>query len=1002
MRLVRALASAAVLIVLVLAVPVALVAYGHLPAVDGLAELPGEMMTDTTAFALLTVLAWLAWALLVVVVVVELVTQVAGAQHARLPAALPFQPTVRRLVAALTMTASLSGPMLVRPGLAPAGAEANAPALVTEVVTHRAPAAAAVVAEPPPTAAAPAAPVALATPERVTVTVGDTPWGLAERHLGSGLRWREIWDLNRGRPQPDGRTWVTEDLILVGWLLDLPAGAVPAAAPPPTPAPPSPAEAAPEPVPPPAVDTTASPDSRGPGTAADESDEADHDRATNSQPTRQEEAAATSPATAPAADRPSSEGTAGDAEPPGAGATGAPTEGESDSLVPGLLGIAGATVVATALARHVRRRRRQRLHRGAHVEFPPVGEDEARTEGALVAAADLPLVQWAGHHLAALVTSLPPGRLEGAPVAVELSEEDGIELLWDRPNPEAPRPWTPADDGWAWRLGYDVDAPTPANDDAAGIPGLVTIGRRFGRQLLVDLEAFGAVALVGDPDRVADLARAIVIELGTGDELASAQVTVAGVEALVSPGAAEVEVVATAAAALPGVRATVAAMDDVLPRSFAPSTFDYRLGGDAWTDVVAVVARSDDTATPSLVAASRPRRGVASVVLGAVEGAGATVTVDGDGHARIESDLLAEPVAFEAAGLPEETADAVASLLEALDREPVVDGEDPATPVSVPDWAMEESSSGGAEGVAAVDPAGDPDCEVPETPSDAPAVAPAAIVVPTTADSGGVAPPGGGVVDGEAPEWPERPELMVRVLGTPRVPDRPELKRRHVQLVVYLASMGQPTSVSRVEHAVWAGETIASKTVWNNATRARKILGTLSDGTQALLPSIRDQNRMQLSPRVRTDLQYLSALYAHAQQASSAYAIDLLTEGLGLVEGQPYDGADYEWAHHSEMLVAEAHTVIEDAAMTLVDLATDAGRVDLARFAVTQGLRALRGNEVLYRARMRVEANAGNLPAVHASYRELVSYLTDIDSEPSRPTIDLYDRLTKVRGRQAS
>ena len=63
-------------------------------------------------------------------------------------------------------------------------------------------------------------------PEPVTVTVrpGDSLWRLASRHLGSGERWREIFALNRSRVQADGRTLRDPNLILVGWVLELPAG----------------------------------------------------------------------------------------------------------------------------------------------------------------------------------------------------------------------------------------------------------------------------------------------------------------------------------------------------------------------------------------------------------------------------------------------------------------------------------------------------------------------------------------------------------------------------------------------------------------------------------------------------------------------------------------------------------------------------------------------------------------------------------------------------------
>ncbi len=62
-------------------------------------------------------------------------------------------------------------------------------------------------------------------PEPVTVTVqpGDTLRGLARTHLGAGERWKEIFDLNAGRVQADGRTLRDPNLILVGWVLELPA-----------------------------------------------------------------------------------------------------------------------------------------------------------------------------------------------------------------------------------------------------------------------------------------------------------------------------------------------------------------------------------------------------------------------------------------------------------------------------------------------------------------------------------------------------------------------------------------------------------------------------------------------------------------------------------------------------------------------------------------------------------------------------------------------------------
>ncbi|UYM04953.1 LysM peptidoglycan-binding domain-containing protein [Solicola gregarius] len=53
----------------------------------------------------------------------------------------------------------------------------------------------------------------------------ETLWDIADRFLGSGTRYKEILDLNRGVVQPDGATLTGTDLIRAGWVLRLPTDA---------------------------------------------------------------------------------------------------------------------------------------------------------------------------------------------------------------------------------------------------------------------------------------------------------------------------------------------------------------------------------------------------------------------------------------------------------------------------------------------------------------------------------------------------------------------------------------------------------------------------------------------------------------------------------------------------------------------------------------------------------------------------------------------------------
>jgi LysM repeat protein len=79
----------------------------------------------------------------------------------------------------------------------------------------------------PAPATPPASSLAAAAPATLTYVVqpGDNLWDLAATHLGSPLRWYELYNLNQDRVQPGGGALVNPNLIYPGWTLEFPAGA---------------------------------------------------------------------------------------------------------------------------------------------------------------------------------------------------------------------------------------------------------------------------------------------------------------------------------------------------------------------------------------------------------------------------------------------------------------------------------------------------------------------------------------------------------------------------------------------------------------------------------------------------------------------------------------------------------------------------------------------------------------------------------------------------------
>ncbi|MGH3761039.1 BTAD domain-containing putative transcriptional regulator [Actinophytocola sp.] len=277
-RVVRGLIAAAVLGALVVGLPWALWHYVGWPLPDHVptwAEVQGVLLGPMTATFLLDVLAclcWITWAAFTIDVgrcTVELARD--GVEAARLPnfaVAGPVHALAGVLVGAVVLSVLGNRPP-------PAPTTSPATALGTGIVAT-APAWHDPLHDGEPTvqgavfathtsgvfAGGSTAVSAPQRPESVVVRapengVHDSLWRIAERTLGDGARWPEIFELNKGKPQPYGHIFTHSSLIFPGQELTLPADAtVPPPPPLPRPQDPPPPPAPPEPTPPPPPTTT--------------------------------------------------------------------------------------------------------------------------------------------------------------------------------------------------------------------------------------------------------------------------------------------------------------------------------------------------------------------------------------------------------------------------------------------------------------------------------------------------------------------------------------------------------------------------------------------------------------------------------------------------------------------------------------------------------------------------------------------------------------------------
>ena len=535
------LLAVAVLAALTIGVPCALVRVFGLPIPHTLPKLSTltHQLDVTTILKVLSVLVWLAWLQLVWCVIAEVRVAVRyGARPARVARASGTPAVVDPLLFAATTALSpawvhqVSGAVPVSAGREPGPVSGSQPAgsrggLPPQLASPPRLAHPPTAAHSPPATHAPKVHGSPAHPPRADkIYVVQPPhgrfheslWEIAQRFLGDGRRYREIFALNAGRIQPDGSKLTIASLIRPGWVLHMPR------------------------------------DAHGPGIAMvtpSARHSADQDRAGQNQAPGRDALLDSEPGRH-AAHGVASHAHAGDRS---AAARHEPRPGYPNEL-------AAASLLATGVLAALGRYRREQLWQRAFGRRVVAPEREAAlAESTMPPGAHEPSVDLLDGGLRYLSHTLAvAGRIPPTVFAAHLSPENLD--LWIAPaDLDPPEPWTAVGDGQLWRLPFaaltqvDVDE---ASGAPALLPGLVPIGTDDAGRVLVDLEAaHGLIAVTGPQQLVTAVLSSMAMELATNRWSDQMHLTLVGFGELTDLAPDRATAVRTLDEALPALEAWV-------------------------------------------------------------------------------------------------------------------------------------------------------------------------------------------------------------------------------------------------------------------------------------------------------------------------------------------------------------------------------------------------------------------------------------------------------------
>ncbi|MGW8782365.1 LysM peptidoglycan-binding domain-containing protein [Streptomyces sp. NPDC055796] len=793
------------------------------------------------------------------------------------------------------------------------------------------------------------------------VQEGDSLSSIADTQLGDSTAYPQIFELNKGKPLPDGRAFTDPDLIYPGQHLALPHhGGVNRS---PTPAPtPAPTESRP------GSDTAQKPTGALSPPPASPTPSA----STAAKPTPTPSPTTPTPATtAPATPEPAATGSPTQSAPAPAATPAPKAEVGGSHLNFGLVaGIGSLLAASLAGALGVRRVLQQRQRRaGQTIAQDPDPTHLEQILGATSEPAGIELLdrvlRTLAHHANETERELPA--LRGARL-----DTDGIALLLDEPA-EPIAPFTIGPDTRAWR--FDGDAVLLAADQAKDVqapyPGLVTLGATETGLLLADLMTCRVLLLDGEADEVLEVARALALELGTCAWTDYSEILTTGLGARLAGLLPQGRI-----RTMPHLPAVAADLGELLLEA-------HQSGEQVLPWLLIGVGETDEEHVTQLADALAADRSLhTAIVLPATHATrhafphAEILDSRRDQDARME--LLDEPVTLQR--ITDEQYLQYVHALQVSVQEP-----EPATGA----WEFaEDHDHAAATGVPLTvrvtsEEAGDPGNPFPAlleaTASATPAAAGSEAVDAAAATDAERQPTAASTLNQHPhPGQPHRATpsaptsasqddedivVCIEMLGPLRITGG--LTTAHSPRTTAIAALIHLRPGRSAEYLCQAMDPInawSTRTLHSRLSELRNQIGLTGDG-YPLLPRPRNGNGYAFHPTVTSDWDHFQQLASSGLAAGPEGGIADLESAMTLVRGRPFDGRTLTWA---DPFIQDMLSRITDTAHTLARWHTDgpAPDLDAARRTIQQGLDVEASSEVLYRDLLHIEAAAGNTAAI--------------------------------------